>query len=435
MRRTLCLLLALALLAGCGSRGLVRNESIVNFYYLSENPDYFSDPGILGAESRTLRQDQNSIEGLMAAYLRGPMTQGLTDPFPPDLRLVRAEKDDWEITLVFDDRLAEQTGIGLQLICACIARTVSEFDGGVDTVHIRAESLPLEGDREMISIQPGELILADPSAGETRTPVMLYFSDPDGRYLTGEPDHLPDGETVNPRDYIVERLIEGPASGELRPTIPEGTRLLGTFIANRVCVVNFSEEFLSNRPRSALEERMTVYSVVDSLTQLDEVDAVDIRVDGRKLDRYLYLDLSGELQPDERMIDQPGSGRAGTDASLYVCLEGVEGLAAYPVRIRDSEGIRTVRAVMDALCGFAECNGCYSPAKLLVREHDEQLEDGVLRVMLTVDPLSGEQLRPLIRSVTATLRELPEVRTIRLFINGEEFIGESDAEQSDWFLP
>jgi hypothetical protein len=90
---------------------------------------------------------------------------------------------------------------------------------------------------------------------------------------------------------------------------------------------------------------------------------------------------------------------------------------------------------MDALCGFAECNGCYSPAKLLVREHEEQMEDGVLRVMLTVDPLSGEQLRLLIRSVTATLQDLPEVRTIRLFINGEEIIGESDAEQSDWFLP
>ena len=435
MKRMICLLLVLALLCGCSGQSLVRNEIPVTFYYISENPDYFSDTGILGPESRTLRGDQNSVEDMLNRYLKGPLSQDLSSPFPPDLRLIRAERGEREITLVFDDSLAGQTGIRLQLTCACIARTVAEYDSSFETVHIRAEHLPLEGDRETLSLRPDELILADRNAGQTNTPVLLYFSDLNSRYLLSEQDSLPSKDSAKLAELIVDRLIKGPKNDSLLATIPAGTRRLNVTMAERVCVVNLSEEFLDNGPQTALAERMTVFSLVNSLTQLDEVDAVDIRVEGKKLGRYFHLDLSDELQPDERMIGPVRSGVGEYDATLYVGLEGSEQLAPFPMRIRESAETNLVSQVMDALCGFEESNGYYSPAKELIAAHEEHEEGGVLRVMLTVNPADEAQLRLLTRSVTATLRELPEGKAAQLFVNNAELPKDSDPFQTDWVLP
>jgi germination protein M len=437
MKRTLCLLLALALLSGCVPHSPGSNEIPVTFYYIAENLDYFSDTGILGADARILREEQNSVEAMLELYLAGPVRQDLSSPFPPGLRLIRAERGQGEITLVFDDSLAELSGIRLQIACACIARTVSEFENDAyETVHLCAEHLPLENDRERISVRPFDLVLVDHSAGQSTTVLQLYFSDLNSRFLVGKPDNFTVGESADMAEVIVNRLIRGPEDDSLRPTIPEGTVLQSRVsVVERVCVVNFSGAFVQNQPKTSLAERMTVFSVVNSLAQLDEVDEVEIRVEGQKLGRYLYLDLSDELQPDERMIGPVRSGIGEFDATLYVCLEDSGKLAPFPVRIRESADTNRVSLVLDELCGFAECNGYYSPAKELVEAHEVQEENGALLVLLTADTSDESQLHLLTRSLTATLRELSGGRKIRLFINGEEVPADSDPFDNDWILP
>ena len=437
MKRTLCLLLALALLSGCAPQSPGSGEIPVTFYYIAENPDYFSDTGILGTDARTLREEQNSVEGMLALYLAGPMRQDLSSPFPPDLRLIRAETGKEEITLVFDDSLAELSGIRLQIACACIARTVSEYKNNIyETVNLRTEDLPLENDREMVSVRLSDLVLVDHSAGQSTTVLQLYFSDLNSRYLIGKPDNFPVGESAEMAEEIVNRLIRGPGDESLRPTIPEGTVLQSRVsVVDRVCVVNFSEAFFENRPKTSLEERLTVFSVVNSLAQLDEVDEVEIRVQGEKLDRYLNLDLSDELQPDERMIGPVRSGIGEFDATLYVCLEDSGQLAPFPVRIQESADANRIGQVLDALCGFEGSNGYYSPAKELVETHELREEAGSLRVLLTADASDEARLHLLTRSVTATLREQSGGRKVRLFINGEEVPAENDPFQTNWILP
>ena len=435
MKRLLCLLLALLLLSGCGPQSLERNDTVVQFYYETKEPDFFSSLGSLGYEKRTLSDAQNNLEDMMRLYLSGPIDQGLY--FPQGLRLIRWETPEeefapLEVTLTFDDSLAELSGIRLRLVCACIARTLWEFRG-YETVRFRTQTRLLD-DQEYLSIRPGRLVLEDHSAGQPSAMVTLYFSDRDGRYLIGEQRSASENESEKMEEQIVHRLLEGPNSDSLRPTIPPGTMLLNVSLVNGICMVNFSEEFLANRPETSLEERMTVFSVVNSLAQLEDVDAVDIRVEGRKLDRYLYLNLSGELLPDDRMIGPVRAGVGEFDATLYVCLEGSEQLAAFPVRIREAVDLSRVGPVMDELCGFTAENGYSSPATDLVKSHEEYMENGVLQVMLTTDPAEDDQLRLLERSVIATMRELPEVRTIRLFINGREIPRGSDPYRSDWLL-
>ena len=439
MKRMLCLLLALALLTGCVPQGLSRREIGVQFYYISKNPDYFSPTGILGSEERILNEEQNSVADLMDRYLSGPISQELSNPFPQGLRMISAEEAEQEfspkeITLVLDDTLTDLSGIRLQLACACIARTLYDY-GGYETVNIRAETLPLEGDRELISMQPAKLVLEDHRAGQPNALVTLYFADSNGRYLIGEQRSVPGEDNDNLPEFIVRNLIEGPQSDTLSPTIPEGTMLLNVSRVDRVCMVSFSEEFLSNRPKTAQEERMTVFSLVNSLTQLDGVDSVEIMVQNRKVDKYLHMDLSGGLTSDDRLTGPVRSGVGEFDATLYVCLEGSEQLAAFPMRIRESVDVNLVRPVLNELCVFQAGNGYYSPANGLVKAWELQEENGTLAVMLTTESADDAELRMLARSVIATLRELLRERRLKLFINDIEYDQNADPYSQDWILP
>ena len=430
MRKMLCLLLALALLTGCVPQSLARNEIGVHFYYESKEPDYFSSLGVLGCEDRTLPESQNNLEDLLRLYLGGPVDPSLS--FPKGLGLVGVDYAQQEITLILDDSLAEQTGIRLQIVCAGIARTVWEFRG-YETVNIRAEHALLE-DRECITVHPEKLVLEDSSAGQPNARVQLYFSDLNSRFLVGEQCSAPVGEGDDLPRFIVEHLIEGPQSDSLRATIPEGTRLLSVSVVDGICMVNFSEEFWENRPQTALEERMTVFSVVDSLAQLEEVDAVDIRVQGEKK-RYLHLDLSKELLPDQRMIGSVRPGFGEYDATLYVCLEGSGQLAVFPMCFRESVGTNHIGTVMEALCTFTDENGYYSPAKELVISHEEEQSGALLTVSVTTEPMDEAQQRLLEHSVIATMNDLSEVTTVRLIINGVEVRRGSDPMRSEWILP
>ena len=417
MKRIVCLLLALTLLCGCTRLGLGRQDTGVTFYYRGAGGDYFSSLGAMGAERRTLRDDQADLNSMMALYLGGPVNPELTSPFPKDMRLIRSEQTGREITLVFDDSLAALTGIGLRLACACIARTVSEY-GGYETVIIRTVSLTLNGE-EAVTVHPAELVLEDRSAGQPNALVQLFFADSQGRFLIEEQRSAPLEETQELPGFILHSLIEGPQSEGLSATIPKGTVLLNVSVVDRVCLVNFSAEFLQNRPRNELAERMTVFSVVNSLTQLEEVDSVEILVEGSSVERYYAMNLDRELVRDEDMIGPVRGGVGEIDATLYLCLEDGEHLTVYPMRVQETADQNRAASVLSALCAFAPRNGFYSPAQGLIELRGVQQSGGSLRIeYTTTERIEDEQRTLLLRSLLATALALPEVSRVELIENG-----------------
>ena len=420
MKRLICLLLVLVLLAGCAASGGGEQDSDVSFYYRGTDGDYFSELGAMGVERRTLEEDQKSVDVLMALYLEGPVAPELTSPFPKGLHLIRTEAASREITLVFDDSLAALTGIGLRLACACIARTLWEY-GGYETVTIQTESIPLDGE-EAIVLQPAELVLEDHSAGQPNALVRLYFADTQNRFLIEEQRTAPIGDDASLPDYILRSLIDGPQSEGLRSTIPKGTMLLNVSVVDRVCLVNFSAEFLQNRPRDALAERMTVFSVVNSLTQLDEVDSVEILAEGSSIGRYYKLDLSRELVRDESVIGPVRSGVGEFDATLYLCLEDDDHLNVFPMRVQETADQSRAASVIEALCSFEPRNGYRSPAREHIELNSVQLKQTTLRIEYTTkEQFAGEERTTMLRSIIATALALPDAYSVEISEDGMAF--------------
>ena len=83
----------------------------------------------------------------------------------------------------------------------------------------------------------------------------------------------------NPYGKLVQMLIDGPKSDKLKSLIPEGVILNGTEIIDGCVTVDVSIEILNHTEDQDLKEKM-IKSIVNTLTELTEVDSVKILIDG-----------------------------------------------------------------------------------------------------------------------------------------------------------
>lgn len=434
MKRLLCLALVLALLlCGCGAD---RNSAEVYFYYRNTDTAYFSDLGIIAPESRSVGVDRG-LSGMLELYFRGPVTSELVSPFPKGLHLVKSVRTPRSVTLVLDDSITELSPVGLRVAAGCLARTVWEYDNDYKTVSIRAESKLLDGEEALV-LHPEELVLADSSVERTNTLISLYFSDAHGRFLIAEERSATVEDVSQLPEYILQALLEGPKSDTLLPTVPPDTMVLGASVVDGVCVVNFSSEFVQNRPTDALGERMCVFSIVNSLCQLDEVSSVELLVEGSRLQRYSYLDLSGQLTGDETMIGPVRAGVGEFDAAVYLCIGDQEKLMEFPMRLRPSVGESQAETVLRALMDFEPRNGYFSPINGRAVLYSVSEEAGTVTVEFASNLLEhtdAQQQRCILRSIVATLRSLPSVQTVRILAGGKA-VEQDDSTRwpmPDWF--
>ncbi len=75
-------------------------------------------------------------------------------------------------------------------------------------------------------------------------------------------------------------LIEGPKNEGLEKVIPDGTKINKIEIKNGIVNIDVSKEFVENHKGGAEAESRTIYSIVNTLTGLNEVEAVKILIDG-----------------------------------------------------------------------------------------------------------------------------------------------------------
>lgn len=111
--------------------------------------------------------------------------------------------------------------------------------------------------------------------------IVLYFAGENAEKLVQE-KRMVNYETYkqNPQKIIVEELIRGPLDSKLYSVIPEGTKLLSVEVKDRKAIVDLSKEFVDNHVGGSTGEMMTIYGIVNSLTELKDIDNVEFKIEG-----------------------------------------------------------------------------------------------------------------------------------------------------------
>lgn len=120
-----------------------------------------------------------------------------------------------------------------------------------------------------------------------QTIVSLYFQSKETKELVPEARLIDIKEILNnPCDKLVNLLIEGPKSEKEERIIPENTKLNKSYMENDCITLDFSAEFLNYDKSDEKVKNNIINSIVNTLTQLTEVNSVKILIDGSKNEEF-----------------------------------------------------------------------------------------------------------------------------------------------------
>ena len=131
-----------------------------------------------------------------------------------------------------------------------------------------------------VEIQPEEEITDEQMR---QTIVTLYYQNKETKEL------MPEGRTIDSKELLsdpyvtlMKLLIEGPKSENLQSAIPEGTRVIKAELKGDILYLDLSKEFIDNHEGGEEAENLTIYSIVNTVTELNEVNSVKILINGRE---------------------------------------------------------------------------------------------------------------------------------------------------------
>jgi germination protein M len=135
---------------------------------------------------------------------------------------------------------------------------------------------------------------------------VLYFSDTNAMYLVPENRQIENKKSKELlAQAIVAELIKGPQNKDLFRTIPPEAKVLSVKIDKDTARVDFSEEISSKHGGGSTGESMTIYSIVNSLTELDGIKKVQLLIAGKPAETLAgHLDISQPLERNQDLLQK-----------------------------------------------------------------------------------------------------------------------------------
>ncbi|HEX3027843.1 MAG TPA: GerMN domain-containing protein [Clostridia bacterium] len=120
-----------------------------------------------------------------------------------------------------------------------------------------------------------------------KVPIHLYFANAEGTKLKLEVRYIPLTDAKKSVNHlagvIVKELIKGPEDSNLKATIPKDTVLRSTVKINKgVATVDLTRDFVDKHPGGATAEKLTIFSLVNSLTELKDIEKVRFLIGGKQ---------------------------------------------------------------------------------------------------------------------------------------------------------
>ena len=109
-----------------------------------------------------------------------------------------------------------------------------------------------------------------------RADFLLYFGNEEGSKLKRYELKNANYGNKTKEEFIVEKLISGPKKDGYTATLNKNIKLRSVSSSNNICYVDFDESFLTER--SGTLDDVTIYSIVNSLCELNDIHEVQITV-------------------------------------------------------------------------------------------------------------------------------------------------------------
>lgn len=167
------------------------------------------------------------------------------------------------------------------------------------------------------------IIIGEEEANQLKdkTPIRLYFANIDNTKLKLEIRYIDTAETKKSSSYlasvIIRELIKGPSDETaFKRTVPAEAKLrTPVSISGKVATVDMSKEFKTKHPGGKDAEKMTIYSIVNSLTELEDIQKVKFTIAGKAQKEYMGNFQFDSLFPRSTPLISKESAEQTTESS------------------------------------------------------------------------------------------------------------------------
>ncbi len=286
------------LLSGCGKAKEPPEGSIKVYYVNSGENGIVSDDYLLKASQS---DSDGAIKELIELLRTMPDRLQYEAPMSGNNELMNYLLTDKVLTLNFSSKYAD-IGRTLEILDrAAIVRTFTQLDC-VDYVSFQIDGMPLTDHYgNIIGNMSADTFIYN-VGNEINTyekvELKLYFATENGDKLKPVYRSVVYNSNISMERLAIEQLISGPNTSIVYPTVYKETKLNSVNVKDGVCYVDFDSGIQNQLGTSTAQT--TIYSIVNTLTELPTVNKVVFSVNGADTFTLLDNQISGQF---ERNLD------------------------------------------------------------------------------------------------------------------------------------
>lgn len=275
------LIILCLLLSGCGQVTQDEEKDTMKVYFLNN-----TETGVEMHDFEVNSTDaQGQLRELLELLKQNPDKMDYKAPLSYGFEIKSSSIEGDKVYLDVSENYRSMPPTREILVRAALVRTLTGIEG------IRYLSITVEGEQLQDSL--GNLVgfmsadqFIDNAGNEINAYEMarlkLYFASEDGTTLVAVNRTVAYNTNISLEKLVVEQLLAGPSADiaeEAFPTINPTTKIISVSVKDGICYVNFDEGFLAQT--YSVSSDVAIYSIVNSLVELPNVNKVQITINGQ----------------------------------------------------------------------------------------------------------------------------------------------------------
>ncbi len=276
--KAILLLFCMLCLCACG-REEEDNQNMYPIYYVSNSETKVE----IHEHAMEAVTPEEELKELLQCLSTTPEKLEYKAPLAMGFELLNVEEEEGKVLLNLSNGYLELPATTEVLVRAAIVRTLTQLE------HINYVGITVEGNQffdnagDVVGwMNADQFINNDGNEINTYelTKVKLYFANETGDKLIAAYREKHYSTNTPLERFIVEELIAGP-SGQiagLYPSVNPNTKIVNVMTKDGICYVNLDSSFLTVVNNVSID--VAVYSIVNSLVELSNVNKVQILING-----------------------------------------------------------------------------------------------------------------------------------------------------------
>lgn len=245
------------------------------------------------------QSDGELYEKIADALIKGPQDQKLTPIMNKSISLNYVNNHDGNLTVDFSREYQDED----LMTTYAVIKTYSGLPE-VKQVKVTAGGTEIKGygGKPIGYVRGDEINIV--SDNDSATGIRLYFANEEKNALVLEYRTVNITDTQPVEQYIVTELIKGPGNKDNVRLLAQDTEVLSVETTDGTCYVNFKQGFIDKNAASKDEARLIIYSMVNSLTERDNVKNVQFLIEGKKTEKFGDMNISELFVRNDMMIQK-----------------------------------------------------------------------------------------------------------------------------------